>query len=315
MSDIEASASNNNVMRLTFIMLVSFLSLTNLVPANAAEESLIYQKNNETVLYIKNKALASFYDRAGDRSFFTIAENKRSINKKVSLLSRVSLVNTVDMGKVWVKLDNFYPEFSGEGREILDILGLKPKFLYKKGSLNYFGDSIKNNKLLITTKKTGNGFLISEILIKDKNKVKSTLNLFSLPDSNTADVKFKFSKISTQSLEMIDNLDSIKYTPVGEIINKEGYIGNSMVSIKNIISKVLLGANSKAEAQGLSIISVSDIERELVGFNPESYLDLSIKAKAGSLEVGNIVSGEYYCGRLLRYDYFVERVDIESSRC
>ena len=315
MSDIEAAASNSNVMRLMVIMLVSFLSFINLVPAYAAEESLIYPKNNETVLYIKNKALASFYDTDGERSFFTIVENKRNINKKVSLLSRVSLINTVDMGKVWVKLDNFYPEFSGEGREILDILGLKAKFLYKKGSLTYFGDSVKNNKLLITTKKTGNGFLISEILVKDKNKVKSTLNIFSLPTANAAEVKFKFSKISTQSLAMIDNLDSIKYTPVGEIINKDGYIGNSMVSIKNIISKVLLGANSKAEEQGLSIISVSDIERELVGFNPESYLDLSIKAKANSLEVGNIVSGEYYCGRLLRYDYFVERVDIESSRC
>jgi hypothetical protein len=302
-------------MRLIIIALVSFLSFTNLVPANASVETLIYPKNSETVLYIKNKALASFYDRTGERSFFTIDGNKRSVNKKISLLNRVSLVTTADMGKVWVKLDNFYPELAGDGREILETLGLKPKLLYKKGSFTYFGDSVKNNKLLITTKKTDNGFLISEILIKDKSKVKSTLSLFSLPESNTTEVKFKFSKISTQSLEMIDKLSSIKYTPIGEIINRDGYVGTSIESIKSIISKVLLGANSKAEAQGLSIISVSDIEKELLGFNPERYLDLSIRAKASSLEVGNIVSGEYYCGRLLRYDYFVERVDIESSKC
>ena len=92
-------------------------------------------------------------------------------------------------------------------------------------------------------------------------------------------------------------------------------IGSSSEKIKELISKVLLGANTVAEAEGLSIITVSDIERQLIGYQPESYLDLSIKAKASSLEIGSKITGDFFCGRLLRYDYFVERVDIEMSRC
>jgi hypothetical protein len=297
------------------IFIISLFTISNIAHAQAASETLIHQKNVETVLYIKNKAVASFYDKESERYFFTINNNKRSLNKKISLLNRASLVSAEGKVKVWVQLDNFYPEFIGDGKEILDMIGLKTKLLSKKGSVAYFGDSSNNSKLLISTKKSGSSYLISEIVIKDKNLAKKVLAIFTVSSTNLSDIKIKFNKISSQSISEIDKSVNLKFVELDEIIKSESYIGSSSEKIKDLISKVLLGANSKAEAAGLSIISVSDIERELVGYYPESYLELSIKAKASSLEVGNRISGEYYCGRLLRYDYFVERVDIENSKC
>ena len=297
------------------ILIISLFTFSNLVNAEAASETLTHQKNVETVLFIKNKAVASFYDKGSERYFFTINNNKRSLNKKISLLSRASLVFAEGKGKVWVQLDNFYPEFLGEGKEILDMIDVKTKLLSKKGSIVYFGDNIKNGKLLITSKKTGDSYLISEIEIKDKNIAKKVLSIFTVASTNLSDIKIKFNKISSQSISEIDKSVNLKFVALDEIIKSESFIGISSEKIKELISKVLLGTNTLAEAEGLSIITVSDIERQLIGYQPESYLDLSIKAKASSLEVGNRVTGEYFCGRLLRYDYFVERVDIEMSKC
>ena len=302
-------------MKIIVSIIISLFTFSNLVNAEAASETLIHQKNVETVLFIKNKAVASFYDKGSERYFFTINNNKRSLNKKISLLSRASLVFAEGKGKVWVQLDNFYPEFLGEGKEILDMIGVKTKLLSKKGSIVYFGDNIKNGKLLITSKKTGDSYLISEIEIKDKNIAKKVLSIFTVASTNLSDIKIKFNKISSQSISEIDKSVNLKFVALDEIIKSESFIGISSEKIKELISKVLLGTNTLAEAEGLSIITVSDIERQLIGYQPESYLDLSIKAKASSLEVGNRVTGEYFCGRLLRYDYFVERVDIEMSKC
>ena len=302
-------------MKIIVSIIISLFTFSNLVNAEAASETLIHQKNVETVLFIKNKAVASFYDKGSERYFFTINNNKRSLNKKISLLSRASLVGAEGKRKVWVQLDNFYPEFLGEGKEILDMIDVKTKLLSKKGSIVYFGDNIKNGKLLITSKKTGDSYLISEIEIKDKNIAKKVLSIFTVASTNLSDIKIKFNKISSQSISEIDKSVNLKFVALDEIIKSESFIGISSEKIKELISKVLLGTNTLAEAEGLSIITVSDIERQLIGYQPESYLDLSIKAKASSLEVGNRVTGEYFCGRLLRYDYFVERVDIEMSKC
>jgi hypothetical protein len=297
------------------IFIISLFTISNIANAQAASETLIHQKNVETVLYIKNKAVASFYDKESVRYFFTINNNKRSLNKKISLLNRASLVSAEGKVKVWVQLDNFYPEFIGEDKEILDMIGLKTKLLSKKGSVAYFGDSSNNSKLLIATKKSGSSYLISEIVIKDKNLAKKVLAIFTVSSTNLSDIKIKFNKISSQSISEIDKSVNLKFVALDEIIKSESYIGSSSEKIKELISKVLLATNTVAEAEGLSIITVSDIERQLIGYQPESYLDLSIKAKASSLEVGSRVTGEYFCGRLLRYDYFVERVDIEMSKC
>jgi hypothetical protein len=297
------------------IFIISLFTISNIAHAQAASETLIHQKNVETVLYIKNKAVASFYDKESERYFFTINNNKRSLNKKISLLNRASLVSAEGKIKVWVQLDNFYPEFIGDGKEILDMIGLKTKLLSKKGSVAYFGDSSNNSKLLISTKKSGSSYLISEIVIKDKNLAKKVLAIFTVSSTNLSDIKIKFNKISSQSISEIDKSVNLKFVALDDIIKSESYIGSSSEKIKELISKVLLGTNTVAEAEGLSIITVSDIERQLIGYQPESYLDLSIKAKASSLEVGSRVTGEYFCGRLLRYDYFVERVDIEMSKC
>lgn len=297
------------------IFIISLLTFSNIAHAQAASETLVHQKNVETVLYIKNKAVASFYDKGSERYFFTINNNKRSLNKKISLLNRASFVNANGKGKVWVQLDNFYPEFLGDGKEILDMIGLKTKLLSKKGSVAYFGDSSKKSKLLISSKKTGGRYLISEIVIKDKNLAKKVLAIFTVSSTNLSDIKIKFNKISSQSITEIDKSFNLKFVALDEIIKSESYIGSSSEKIKELISKVLLGANTVAEAEGLSIITVSDIERQLIGYQPESYLDLSIKAKASSLEIGSKITGDFFCGRLLRYDYFVERVDIEMSRC
>ena len=302
-------------MKTICIFIISLLTFSNIAHAQAASETLIHQKNVETVLYIKNKAVASFYDKGSERYFFTISNNKRSLNKKISLLSRDSLVNANGKGKVWVQLDNFYPEFLGDGREILDMIGVKTKLQSKKGSTVYFGDSLKNSKLLISTKKTGGSYLINEIFIKDKNLAKKLLGIFTVTSTNLSDIIIKFNKISSQSVSEIDKSVNLKYATLDEIIKSESFIGSSSEKIKELISKVLLGANTVAEAEGLSIITVSDIEKQLIGYQPESYLDLSIKAKASSLEIGSKLTGDFFCGRLLRYDYFVERVDIEMSRC
>jgi len=297
------------------ILIISLFTISNIVHAQAASETLIHQKNVETVLYIKNKAVASFYDKGSERYFFTINNNKRSLNKKISLLSRASFVNANGKGKVWVQLDNFYPEFLGDGREILDMIGVKTKLQSKKGSTVYFGDSLKKSKLLIATKKTGGSYLINEIFIKDKNLAKKVLDIFTVTSTNLSDTLIKFNKISSQSISEIDKSVNLKYVALDEIIKSESFIGSSSEKIKELISKVLLGANTVAEAEGLSIITVSDIEKQLIGYQPENYLDLSIKAKASSLEIGSKLTGDFFCGRLLRYDYFVERVDIEMSRC
>jgi hypothetical protein len=297
------------------ILIISLFTISNIVHAQAASETLIHQKNVETVLYIKNKAVASFYDKGSERYFFTINNNKRSLNKKISLLSRASFVNANGKGKVWVQLDNFYPEFLGDGREILDMIGVKTKLQSKKGSTVYFGDSLKKSKLLIATKKTGGSYLINEIFIKDKNLAKKLLDIFTVTSTNLSDIIIKFNKISSQSISEIDKSVNLKYVALDEIIKSESFIGSSSEKIKELISKVLLGANTVAEAEGLSIITVSDIEKQLIGYQPENYLDLSIKAKASSLEIGSKLTGDFFCGRLLRYDYFVERVDIEMSRC
>ena len=302
-------------MKIISIIFLSLFTFSNLVHTQASSGTLLQQKNVETVLYIKNKAVASFYDKGSERYFFTINNNKRSLSKKISLLSRSSLVSASGKGKVWVQLDNFYPEFLGEDREILDIISVKTKLLSKKGSIVYFGDSLKNSKLLISTKKTGSSYLINEISVRDKNLAKKVTGIFLDTTTNLSDIIIKFNKISAQGISEIDNSVNLKYVALDEIIKSEGYIGNSSEKIKELISKVLLSTNALAEANGLSTITVSDIERQLIGYQPESYLDLNIKAKASSLEVGNRISGEYYCGRLLRYDYFVERVDIENSKC
>jgi hypothetical protein len=302
-------------MKILGLIIISLFTFSNLVHAQAVSETLIHQKNVETVLYIKNKAVASFYDKGSERYFFTINNNKRSLNKKISLLNRASLVSAEGKVKVWVQLDNFYPEFIGEGKEILNMIGLKTKLLSKKGSVAYFGDSSNISKLLISSKKSGGSYLINEIVIKDKNLAKKVLAIFTVSITNLSDIKIKFNKISSQSISEIDKSVNLKFVALDEIIKSESYIGSSSEKIKELISKVLLGTNAVAEAEGLSIITVSDIERGLIGYQPESYLDLSIKAKASSLEVGSRVTGEYFCGRLLRYDYFVERVDIEMSKC
>ena len=297
------------------IFFISLLTFSNISHAQAASETLVHQKNVETVLYIKNKAVASFYDKGSERYFFTINNNKRSLNKKISLLSRASFVNANGKGKVWVQLDNFYPEFLGDGREILDMIGVKTKLQSKKGSTVYFEDSLKKSKLLISTKKTGGSYLINEIFIKDKNLAKKVLDIFTVTSTNLSDTLIKFNKISSQSISEIDKSVNLKYAALDDIIKSESFIGSSSEKIKELISKVLLGANTVAEAEGLSIITVSDIEKQLIGYQPESYLDLSIKAKASSLEIGSKLTGDFFCGRLLRYDYFVEKVDIEMSRC
>lgn len=302
-------------MKIIGFILLSVFTISSVVHAQATPLTLKHQINVESVLYIKNTAVGSYYNKGNDRYFFTISKKKRSLSKKISLLNRVSLVNINSKDKVWVGLDNFYPEFLGEGKEILDLLDVKIKLLYKKGGNVYFGDNLKNSKLLIATKKSGSNYLINELVIKDKDLVKKVLDIFTFSNKSLPEVKIKFNKISTQSLGEIEKSKDLIYMPLDEIINSESFIGSSSEQIRELISKVLLGANTIAESKGLSIITVSDIEKQLIGYPPESYLDLTIKAKASSLEVGNRLTGEFFCGRLLRYDYFVERVDIDMSKC
>ena len=82
-----------------------------------------------------------------------------------------------------------------------------------------------------------------------------------------------------------------------------------------LIEKILLDTNAEVERRGLSFITTLDLNNTLAGYDPIKFIDIKMLAVKEELELYSFALDKFFCGKLFRYDYFIEQSIIEEGRC
>jgi len=256
-------------------------------------------------LKVDNKNIAKIYDNSSVTQYFTYVGNDLLLNKEVGISTQFVYDKKYNN---YILLDNFLPNFY---EPISDLMKNANKLLkYKK---------IDKNLITYTDKKTKPTFIFKVKNNKDNlemiNLVSTNINFnkYLLELFNIKIKKFNKIEIIYKSEELVKF--NKNYLSREEVLIDENLKILQVDEIKKLLEKILLDTNAEVEKKGLSFITTLDLNNTLAGYDPIIFLDIKMLAVKEELELYSFALDKYFCGKLFRYDYFIEQSIIDEGRC
>ena len=256
-------------------------------------------------LKVDNKNIAKIYDDSVVTQYLTYVGKDLFLNKEVGISTQFVYDKKYNN---YILLDNFLPNFFDP---IHDIIENADKLLkYKK---------IDKNLITYTDKKTKPTFIF-----KVKNN-KGNLEMLNLVSTNINFNKYLLELFNIKikkynKIEIIYKSEELvkfnkNYLSREEVLNNENLKILQVDEIKKLLEKILLDTNAEVEKKGLSFITTLDLNNTLAGYDPIKFLDIKMLAVKEELELYSFALDKYFCGKLFRYDYFIEQSIIDEGRC
>lgn len=256
-------------------------------------------------LKVDNKNIAKIYDDSVVTQYLTYVGKDLFLNKEVGISTQFVYDKKYNN---YILLDNFLPNFFDP---IHDIIENADKLLkYKK---------IDKNLITYTDKKTKPTFIF-----KVKNN-KDNLEMINLVSTNINFNKYLLELFNIKikkynKIEIIYKSEELfkfnkNYLSREEVLNNENLKILQVDEIKKLLEKILLDTNAEVEKKGLSFITTLDLNNTLAGYDPIKFLDIKMLAVKEELELYSFALDKYFCGKLFRYDYFIEQSIIDEGRC
>jgi len=284
-------------------VLVFLFFLLNITSVNSLE--LDINDSYSLSLKVDNKNIAKIYDNSEFTQYFTYIGRDLVLNKEVGISTQFVLDKKFNN---YILLDNFLPNFF---EPISDLIENADKLLkYKKIDkklITYTDKKAKPTFIFKVKNDKGNLEMINLISTNIKFN-KYILELFNVKIN-----KFNKIEINYKSEELVKF--NKNYLSREEVLNDKNLKILQVDEINKLIEKILLDTNAEVEKKGLSFITTLDLNNTLAGYDPITFIDIKMLAVKEELELYSFALDKFFCGKLFRYDYFIEQSIIEEGRC
>jgi hypothetical protein len=284
-------------------VLVFLFLLSNITSVSSLE--LDINDSYSLSLKVDNKNIAKIYDDSSVTQYFTYVGKDLLLNKEVGISTQFVYDKKYNN---YILIDNFLPNFF---EPISDLMKNANNLLkYKK---------IEKNQITYTDKKTKPTFIFKVKNNKDNlemiNLVSTNINFnkYLLKLFNIKIKKFNKIEINYKSEELVKF--NKNYLSREEVLNDKNLKILQVDEINKLLEKILLDTNAEVEKKGLSFITTLDLNNTLAGYDPIKFIDIKMLAVKEELELYSFALDKYFCGKLFRYDYFIEQSIIEEGRC
>jgi len=273
--------------------------------SNANSLDLEYNESYSLSLRIDNKNIAKIYDNSEVTQYFTYVGKDLFLNKEIGISTQFVFEKKLNN---YVLLDNFLPNFFDPISNLLE--NSENLLKYKKIDKNFITYTDKKTKPTFVLKvlKSNNKLEMVNLVSTNKKFNKYILKLYNvnLKKYNKVEINYK----SDELVKFNKN-----YLSRDEIIKDSNFNIIKIDEINKLLENILLDTNAEVESKGLSFITTIDLNKTLSRYEPVKYIDIKMLAVREQLELYSYSLDKYFCGKLFRYDYFIEQSIIEEGRC
>ena len=295
----------NNIYMLKTIgkVLVFLFFLSNITNANSLE--LDIKDSYSLSLKVDNKNIAKIYDNSEVTQYFTYVGKDLFLNKEIGISTQFVYEKKINN---YVLLDNFIPNFFDPISNLFD--NAESLLKYKKIDKNFITYTDKKTKPTFVFKAKNSNGKLEMINLVSTNK---SFNKYILKLYNVNLKKYNKIELNYKSDELVKF--NKNYLSRDEIIKDSNFNILKVDEINKLLENILLDTNAEVESKGLSFITTIDLNKTLSHYEPVKYIDIKMLAVREQLELYSYSLDKYFCGRLFKYDYFIEQSIIEEGRC
>lgn len=286
-----------------FIFLIIFSSL--FYTANADSIDFTEDETYSLILRLDNINKVKLTDSLTNSQFYNYKGKELILYKDIGITSRYVFDKRVNS---FLFLDNFTPYFFNPILE-LELL-LNNIIMYKKivNKQIYFYNKERKPTITLKVVKNKENISLVSLVSSDKSFNKSVLKIFDVKTKNynKIEIFYKVDEIANFSFD---------YLKRDDFLDKSNFMGFSKSEIVTFTEKLLYKANSYVESIGNSFVTGGDISKILDSYNPVEFPDLSLKIVENNLEVYSYILDKYFCGSLVKSDYFLETAIVIDGKC